>query len=222
MTSATELSAALAEHPHGRVPRALRERQVLALAEELFAEQGYSGTSMDELARRMGVSKPVIYGLVGSKEELFSRCVERLSENLAGAIATAAASADDPAHQLRAGVGAFFHFVGAHRRLWEALAWEVSPFAADAARVRRRQTDLVASLLDANARRLGAHVAPVQTEATAHFLNGAMESLARWWGAHEEVGADELSDWAVALVVPGLERIIEAHSGPAAGSPAEG
>ncbi|TMB92351.1 MAG: helix-turn-helix transcriptional regulator [Chloroflexi bacterium] len=89
MAIATDIIAALAAYAHGRVPRAIRERQILALAEDLFAEQGYANASMDELARRAGVSKPVIYALVGSKEQLYRRCVERHSEILATRIATA-------------------------------------------------------------------------------------------------------------------------------------
>ena len=49
---------------HGRVPRAVRGRQLLELAAELFAERGYGGASMDELARRAGVTKPVVYELL--------------------------------------------------------------------------------------------------------------------------------------------------------------
>jgi len=56
------------DYAHGRVPRAVRERQLLELAEELFAERGYGGASMEELARRAGVTKPVVYELFGSKE----------------------------------------------------------------------------------------------------------------------------------------------------------
>ena len=58
---------------HGRVPRPVRERQLLELAEALFAERGYAGASMDELARRAGVTKPVVYELFGSKDGLFER-----------------------------------------------------------------------------------------------------------------------------------------------------
>ena len=68
---------------HGRVPRPVRERQLLELAEELFAERGYAGASMDELARRAGVTKPVVYELFGSKDGLFGACVDRSIERLA-------------------------------------------------------------------------------------------------------------------------------------------
>lgn len=205
----TDLEAELADYAHGRVPRELRERQILTLAGELFAEQGFTGASMDELARRAGVSKPVIYSLVGSKEQLYRRCVELLSADLSEALAGAAASETVPAEQLRAGIAAFFRFVDEHRRLWEALAWDVTPFAAEMADIRRRQTELVARLLAANAQRVGVAVDPVHVDALAHLLNGAIESLARWWGSHDDTPAEQLTGWAVELVRPGLQAIID-------------
>src|SRR6202049_3007786 len=198
----------ISDYAHGRVPRALRELQILNLAEDLFAEQGFTGASMDELARRAGVSQPVIYTLGGSKEQLYRRCVERFSEELAIRLAEAAESESEPALRLRAGIAAFFTFVEEHRRVWEALAWEVTPFAAEAAAVRRRQTELVAGLLASSAQRLGVEVDVLRVEATAHLLNGAVEALARWWGGHEEMSAEQMTEWAVTLVLPGLDQLI--------------
>ncbi|MBV8528335.1 MAG: TetR family transcriptional regulator, partial [Candidatus Dormibacteraeota bacterium] len=43
--------AEVARYRHGRVPRAVRERQVIAAAETLFSEQGFVAASMDELSR---------------------------------------------------------------------------------------------------------------------------------------------------------------------------
>src|SRR6202011_4017504 len=208
MTFSPDAVLQISDYAHGRVPRALRELQILNLAEELFAEQGFAGASMDELARRAGVSKPVIYTLVGSKEQLYRRCVERFSEELAIRLAEAAESESEPALRLRAGIAAFFPFVEDHRRVWEALAWEVTPFAAEAAAVRRRQTELVAGLLGASAQRLGVEVDDLRVEATAHLLNGAVEALARWWGGHEEMSAEQMTEWAVTLLLPGLDQLI--------------
>jgi len=66
----TAKTARIEDFQHGRVPRELRERQLLELAEELFGERGYAGASMDELARRAGVTKPVVYELFGSKDSV--------------------------------------------------------------------------------------------------------------------------------------------------------
>src|SRR5438132_7236311 len=217
MAIASDILAALADYAHGRVPRAIRERQILALAEDLFAEQGYASASMDELARRAGVSKPVIYALVGSKEQLYRRCVEHHSEMLAARIATAAGRAVGPEAQLRAGVLAFFTFVNDHRQVWEALTWYATPFAAEAAAMRRRQTELAALLLADAAERLGAPRDPQQVDAVAHAVNGAVEALARWWRDHSDVTPERLADLAVELLLPGLVHIVELAG---AGNPA--
>ena len=198
----------VAAYAHGRVPRAVREHQVLALAEELFAEQGYAGASMDELARRAGVSKPVVYALIGSKEALYRRCVERLGDALAELITSAAASATTPRERVEACALAFFGFVGEHRRLWDALAWDPGPFAADAAAIRRRQDELVALLFTAAADEQGAVAPALQVRALAQAVNGAVEALARWWRDHEDVTPETLARWTVELLIPGLEGLL--------------
>jgi AcrR family transcriptional regulator len=207
----------VADYAHGRVPRALRERQVLAAAEGLFGEVGYAGASMDELARRVGVSKPVIYDLVGSKEQLYRRCVEAQSEQLAERIAASAGGAADPAGQLRAGVLAFFRFVEEHRRIWEVLAWDTAPFAAEVAQIRHRHTDLVTALISSSATRLGAELPPTQAEVIAHSLIGAIENLSRWARDHREATPEQLTDWVTDLMLPGLEQIVAARQRSTAG-----
>src|SRR3954454_16227206 len=122
---------------HGRVPRPLRERQLLELAEHLFAEHGYGGASMDELARRAGVTKPVIYELFGSKDGLFEACLEGLAVRLAESIAAAARAEGDPEGRLRAGGLAFLRFAAENRVAYELL-YE-GRFSDASVRVRKRQ-----------------------------------------------------------------------------------
>ena len=95
-----EAAGQIQDFKHGRVPRAVRERQLLGLAEALFAERGYGGASMDELARRAGVTKPVIYGYFGSKDGVFRACVDRAVERLAASIAAAVRAETDPEARL--------------------------------------------------------------------------------------------------------------------------
>ncbi len=49
-----------------RVPREVRIPQVARVAEDLFGGFGYQGTSMEDVARMSGVSKPVVYDRLGS------------------------------------------------------------------------------------------------------------------------------------------------------------
>ena len=93
--------------PGTRLPRRERERQLLDLAAELFSERGYAGTSMDALAERAGVTKPVIYNLFGSKAGLFAACTSELGERLFETVAGAVSGIDDIDELVRAGSLAF-------------------------------------------------------------------------------------------------------------------
>lgn len=200
-----QLSSAVAQYPHGRVPRGLRRQQVMAVATALFIERGYDATSMDELARRVGVSKPVIYEIVGSKQDLFRDVMAQEAEDLAGRIAKAVEGEPRPEERLRAGALAFFRFVGERRPAWSTLvAAEAVPVAAEIQASRRLHAKLVAGLLARGAADLGGEVDATLIDACAHAINGAFEALALWWSEHPDVTAETLAELLTRMVTPGL------------------
>ncbi len=200
----------VANYRHGRVPRAVRERQILMLAEELFAERGYTGTSMDELARRAGVSKPLIYELFESKEGLHRRLFERAADQLAASIAAATAGEQDVQATFRAGAVALFDFIDGHRAAWAMLYADEgrAPHAPHLNHIRARQNAMVIALLRAHADRQRIELDPRRLEVAVHAVNGAFEWLAHWWRANPDVSAETLADWLVDLVFPGLGRLV--------------
>jgi AcrR family transcriptional regulator len=196
----------VAGYPHGRVPRAVRERQLVEIAEELFAERGYAGTSMDELCRRAGVSKPVVYELFRSKDGLFRACLEGSAAALADAVTEAVRAEPEPEGKLRAGGIAFLRFAADHRVAWEVLfATGESRFAGEADAIRRRQATLLRELLAETA---AGEVEPRQLDAFAHAINGAYEALGHWASEHPDVPLETLADWLVSLLAPGLRRFM--------------
>lgn len=72
-----------------RMPRAVREQQMLDAAVLTFARRGYRAASMDEIAEVAGVSKPLVYLYLNSKEELFSAVIRREAAALAEAVRAA-------------------------------------------------------------------------------------------------------------------------------------
>ena len=54
-----------------------RREQLLGVARELFAEKGYEATSIEEIAERAGVSKPVVYEHFGEKEKIYTIIADR-------------------------------------------------------------------------------------------------------------------------------------------------
>lgn len=221
MTSATQaIEAELAAHPHGRVPRDLRRRQLLAIAADLFTERGYAAASMDELAARAGVTKPIVYGIFGSKEGLLLGVIDELGAQLNEAVRTAVAGRTSPAELLREGSLAFFTFVRERLAVW-TMAFgasrslgDASPSAADRLdAIRRRQDELVSAVLLASAQELGNKPDPLELGAVTRGLNGVYEGLVEWWADHPEVEPERMTEWVVALVLPGLEAMAGAGDG---------
>ncbi len=54
-----------------------RREQLLNIGRRLFAERGFEGTSIEEIAAQAGVSKPVVYEHFGGKEGLYAVVVDR-------------------------------------------------------------------------------------------------------------------------------------------------
>jgi AcrR family transcriptional regulator len=187
---------------HGQVPRPVRERQLLELAEALFAERGYAGASMDELARRAGVTKPVVYELFGSKDGLFAACVDRSIDRLAADISTAVRAQDDPEERLRAGGLAFIRFAAANRVAWDLMSMGGS-FEQKARAVRSSQAELIRELMAEMARD---DVDQRELEVAAHAVNAAYEGVAHWMWAHPDVPIEQIADWIADMLIPGLRR----------------
>jgi AcrR family transcriptional regulator len=174
-----------------KVPRAVREQQMLEAAEHAFAERGFHAASVDAIAEAAGITKPMVYAYFGSKDGLYLACMERARHRLFEAI-DSAADADAPAdEQLWRGILAFFTFVSEQRDSWVVLFGESTtyggPFGEEAGRLRRQVARLVSQLLGEAAAAEG--VDPEELglmEPYAYALVGAGESLAAWWSEHPE------------------------------------
>lgn len=72
----TELPAEPAKR-RVRMSAAQRREQLIAIGRQLFAERGFDATSIEEVAARAKVSKPVVYEHFGGKEGLYAVVVDR-------------------------------------------------------------------------------------------------------------------------------------------------
>ncbi|TQS45779.1 TetR/AcrR family transcriptional regulator [Cryptosporangium phraense] len=66
-----------------------RREQLLAIARKLFADRGFEATSIEEIATRASVSKPVVYEHFGGKEGLYAVVVDREMRHLLDSITNA-------------------------------------------------------------------------------------------------------------------------------------
>src|ERR1051325_3955487 len=72
-----------------RMSAAQRREQLIAIGRQLFAERGFDGTSVEEVASHAKVSKPVVYEHFGGKEGLYAVVVDREVRALLDRITTA-------------------------------------------------------------------------------------------------------------------------------------
>jgi len=194
-----------------RLPREVRERQILDAAVEVFSQRGYHAASMDEISEVADISKPMVYAYLGSKEDLFAACIRREATRLMEAIAVGVSEAGDrPDVQLWHGLRAFFGFVGEYRDSWQVLHRQASaqggPFAQELLDMRRRAISLVAALLMNTSHN---EAASLHADAMAAALVGAGESLADWWLDHPEESAGTVAARLMNLVWMGFGNLVD-------------
>ncbi|WP_285611489.1 TetR/AcrR family transcriptional regulator [Actinokineospora globicatena] len=73
-----------------------RRQQLLDVARSLFAEKGFDGTSVEEIAHRASVSKPVVYEHFGGKEGIYAVVVDREMETLLEGMTNALSEEEHP------------------------------------------------------------------------------------------------------------------------------
>jgi len=180
-----------------------RRRIILAAAETVFAERGFVGASMDEVARQAGVTKPVVYDHFETKAALFFATAEGVRDELLRRGQSAATETDGEA-SFRAAIDAFFLFVQERPNAARVLfvTPKSDPIAGEAA-----------AIVQAQARQaIAARLAPMlsgapgrEREAMVLFLQKGLHALAEAWLAQSAVPRKEMVDAVMALAWRGLQ-----------------
>jgi AcrR family transcriptional regulator len=181
------------------MPRERREQLILDVAGRVFARAGYESAPMDEIAEMAGVSKPMLYAYFGSKEGLYLAYVERVGGELLERLVGAAPADDQSAAALRARITEFLAFVEEHADGWRVLFREAAstrPLAERVAGLRERIVEAIRPMIDSS----GVEYPPAASDAIAHAIVGAGESLANWWLERREVPRDQVAAWYCGVV----------------------
>lgn len=196
-----------------RLPRAVRERQILDAAVRVFAAHGFHQASMDEVSEVAGISKPMIYAYLGAKDELFVACIRREAGRLIAAVGEAVSDELSPDEQLWRGLRVFFEYVNDNRSSWMVVHRQPNtqgePFAGELGAWRDRAIKLISSLLARATDTPEQRVQVEQMEPFAAALVGAGESMLDWWIDHPEHTADGLSMRLMNMVWMGFGDMVE-------------
>ncbi|MFF6914058.1 TetR family transcriptional regulator [Streptomyces sp. NPDC012466] len=194
------------------VPRAARERQVLAAATEEFGRHGYEATTMAAIATRVGVTKPLLHHYFGSKQDLYLACLNPVGERLLHAIRTAMTDAPAaPPAALRV-LHALFTALDGQREAWFVLYDATLPPDSDAARraaYYRGVIDDLAVTGTADLLHTTGSDDPLDADALAHAWRGLCTALVRWWVKHPDQTPEAMARRCARLFAAGRTLLAE-------------
>ena len=179
---------------------------LLAVAVTVFNERGYDGTSMEDLSRRLGISKSSIYYHVDSKEQLLALALDRALDGLFEVADDVQAGADPAIVRLERLVRGSVQVL-ADRLPYVTLLLRARGNTSTERKAlsRRREFDQIVADLVAEAERDGDIRPDVDPAITARLLFGLVNSLVEWYRpARRFTSATELADAVCAVAFDGL------------------
>jgi AcrR family transcriptional regulator len=200
------------ETPRRRLPKAERRRVIEDAASALFAERGYAGTRLEDIAAAAGVTKQLLYQHFGSKKELHMALLAKHRDGLLGRLAAGMSEPAPLVERMPRVIDDWFAYV------------EENPYASamlfrDTTGDPELQTfhrELQASARTANAALIRAEteldVPEERVEPLAEFLRSSIVGLALWWADHPEVPRETVVGVAVDALTSGVG--LERQAGP--------
>lgn len=195
--------------PRRRLTADERRERIELAATELFAERGYRGASMDEIAGASGISVPVLYDHFPSKLELHKRLLERHFQELQDVWQRHLPDGDATAeHRMAAVVDAWFAYVEQHPYATRMLFRDTSGDAQVAQIHEQVAERSKRALLPMVAQQPAAQGAdPIAAELLWETLKSALQGLALWWADHPDTPRDTVVAAAMNGVWLGLQRL---------------
>jgi AcrR family transcriptional regulator len=157
-----------------------RREQLIAVARSLFAERGYVATSVEEIAERADVSKPVVYEHFGGKDGLYAEIIGREVGHLIERI-TESLDAESPHQAVEQAADAFLGYIEEHREGFTILVRD-APVGGSPGSMSGVIAEIAARVEGLLAKELGLRgydrtIAPVMARA----LVGMVAMTGQWW-----------------------------------------
>jgi AcrR family transcriptional regulator len=196
-----------------------REQEILDAAVDIFHANGYSATSVDDVANSVGILKGSLYYYMDSKEDLLARIVEEVHEDVEEIIRVALARADLPplerlAEYLRNQVDYNIRNIKRNRVYYHDYD-QLSPPRLASVRKSRRSNEQSIIALVKEAKEAGEIPATMNERLATKNVFAPIIWMYTWYKPGGGVSGKELGDFCADFVVNGLR-------GPAAASGSKG
>ena len=181
-----------------------RREQLIGIGRSLFAEKGFEGTTVEEVAARAGVSKPVVYEHFGGKEGLYAVVVDREIERLLGTITAALTSSGSSHALLEAAALALLDYIEGSTDGFRILVRD-SPTGQSTGSFASLISDVASQVehimvAQFKARRLDPKAAPMY----AQMLVGMVALTGQWWLENPKMKKTDVAAHLVNLAWNGL------------------
>ncbi|WP_034648686.1 TetR/AcrR family transcriptional regulator [Cellulomonas sp. HZM] len=184
-----------------------RRAQLLDVSRRLFAEKGFEGTSVEEIAARAEVSKPVVYEHFGGKEGVYAVVVDREIQGLTGALTGALEEGGHPKVLVERTALALLGYIEANEDGFRILVRD-SPVAQATGTFSSLIGDVatqVEHLLADQFRQQGQD--PKAAPIYAQMLVGMVALTGQWWLDARRPGKQEVAAHLVNLAWNGLQGL---------------
>ena len=189
-----------------RLTASARRAQLIEVGRSVFALRGYEAASVEEIAKRAKVSKPVVYEHFGGKEGLYAVIVDREMEYVVRRI-TEAISSGTPRERVEHGALAFLTYVKDHPDGFAVLAHD-APVAAGRGGMSSLLSELAERVSGVFAAAFkAAGYDPKAAPIYAHALVGMVTFVGQWWTGVRKPPVDEVASHIAALVWKGLRHL---------------
>ncbi|MER6311190.1 TetR family transcriptional regulator [Streptomyces sp. NPDC001739] len=189
-----------------RMTGAERREQLLDIGRTLFAERGFEGTSVEEIAAKAGVSKPVVYEHFGGKEGLYAVVVDREMRQLLDMV-TGALTAGHPRELLEQAAFALLDYIETYTDGFRILVRD-SPVAQSTGTFASLISDIATQVedilgLEFKNRGFDQKLAPLYAQA----LVGMVALTGQWWLDVRKPKKAEVAAHLVNLAWHGLDGL---------------
>jgi AcrR family transcriptional regulator len=183
---------------------AARREVIERAATELFSERGYHGASIDEIARRSGVTPPVVYDHFASKRDLHARLLERHRDDLLGLWDEYLPGDGTPEEMVPRAIEAWARYVEANPYAVKMFFRETTGDPEMRALHDEVRAQGRAALVPIMARVTGGGD-EAALEMAVEIVRSGLTGLAIWWYEHPEVPREQVVAAAVNVVWLGLK-----------------
>lgn len=185
--------------------RQAKRQAVLAVAAQMFNERGYQATSLDDVAARLGVSKPTVYYYVKSKDQILLECVRQGLEMTLQGIEDSRKAGGSALDQLEACMRVYAKIVTMDFGICLIRVGD-EQLPADSRTALRRmkaQIDLAfRRLVEAGVQQ--GLLSPCDPKMTAFMIAGALSWIGRWYDPGGAYTPQEIADQAVQTLLQGV------------------